>query len=505
MTAIADTAAPRLTARAALLDGVRLLRVHRRSVLWVGAAATLLIVAVFGLMVAGTRLTLGHDPFNADAPRSGAAEALSGWSIVAVLLAWSYIGSVAYGAFALIAAQNQADARGAVSASVRRLWRDVWWAPLAFLAAAVAVALIVPAVVVVAPLAAIAAARVSGLEMRARQLGHLLGRMCVVALIPTALSGSCWGLAAVAAQFESPPPWGSALILTAGAGASVAVMALTAAASVPLVDESAQWAALQAALAAPPAPTGEQPPAGWYRTEGWTLQWWDGVRWTEHRVVPLPVSAPPARGPLGWLGLVFALSPLVTLTIAGFLVMGDPYLSSRAGVASSGGEVHVVNAVCPGERLTEVRLTRLTSNGAPAEVLWSATGSVPLPAQFLLGDAPAGMVTTKSLVRTLRPADELSLTVRTDQLEHPEPLEFSLRQLPGAGVLGLDGTVRSVDQFRRTVLADMPCDDPYGEAHRRTVLNWALVGAATPVACGVVLLLVDRRRRRKRSSGAEVA
>jgi hypothetical protein len=186
--------------------------------------------------------------------------------------------------------------------------------------------------------------------------------------------------------------------------------------------------------------------------------------------------------------------------------MGDPYPTSRVGVAGTGGQIRVVNATCPGERLTEIRLTRADPAGTgPVEVLWSATGDVALPAHFPLGDAPVGMVTTKPLVRALGPADELFLTVRTDQLDHPYPLEFFVRQVPETGVLGFDGVIRPLDQFEQKARTDVPCDDPYGPAWRDRVLKWWLISCVVLVGSGVVLLVLDRQVRRRRAAGGTVS
>lgn len=39
---------------------------------------------------------------------------------------------------------------------------------------------------------------------------------------------------------------------------------------------------------------GQQPPPGWYQSEG-SLRWWDGTTWTEHRA---PDPSPPTNSPV---------------------------------------------------------------------------------------------------------------------------------------------------------------------------------------------------------------
>ena len=245
--------------------------------------------------------------------------------------------------------------------------------------------------------------------------------------------------------------------------------------------------------------TPQQAPAGWYHDGGGWLRWWDGTRWTEHRAAPATAMAaqPPQRGRGSDRRLIAGCLLLATAGLAFifsvFSIMGDPYPISRTGVATDGDGFAVANAVCSGERLREVTLSRRTETG-PWVVLWQISGDAPLPDRLAFGATPAGMRTGVQL-DGLPPDDEaLDLQVVTSELDHSYSMEFALRDVPADGVLSFGTVYTSTDDFERAMFDDTSCGDPDGKrgAGRFAAIVLA-VGAAAGVA-GVVLVARSKRR-----------
>ena len=176
--------------------------------------------------------------------------------------------------------------------------------------------------------------------------------------------------------------------------------------------------------------------------------------------------------------------------------MGDPYPQARFGVMSNGDVLKVVTAGCSGERLTSIELRRLAESGSnPTSIeLWSVEGNAPMPADIVLGDAPGGMVETVSLAKQLGPDDRLSLLVTTDQLQQAS-LEFSVAEIPAAGVLGDGVTFASSEVMRAEALDKKLCTDPNGDHDKQRILHWYFVITGSISAFGAAILVATWRRK----------
>jgi hypothetical protein len=170
------------------------------------------------------------------------------------------------------------------------------------------------------------------------------------------------------------------------------------------------------------------------------------------------------------------------------LIGGDPYPVSRVGLASDGGEIRIVIAGCPGERLRHIELYRLTpSRDAPGTLLWAIAGDAPVPPALTIGDDMQALRRRVPLREPVQSTDALALKVTTNDLEH-SVLDFTRRDLPSAGVFFFGVVHDSEDEFRASVLKQTPCDDPYHKEVPGRILDWVLAAQTTAALIGAVLL-----------------
>jgi hypothetical protein len=179
-----------------------------------------------------------------------------------------------------------------------------------------------------------------------------------------------------------------------------------------------------------------------------------------------------------------ALLPFVVF----FLIGGDPYPVSRVGVASEGGEIQIVIAACPGERLRRIELFRFPSGrDVPGTRLWAVAGDAPVPPALAIGADVTGLDTEVSLREPVRSTDALALKVTTTDLGH-SVLDFTPSDLPSAGTFFYGVRHDNVDDFRAYALKQTPCDDPYHKEVPGRIADWVFLAQATAALIGAVLL-----------------
>lgn len=185
---------------------------------------------------------------------------------------------------------------------------------------------------------------------------------------------------------------------------------------------------------------------------------------------------------------------VMTAAVGGLAVMGDPFPISRVGVVAGPDGLVIVNAVCPGERLTDVRIGEHTDDGPYREV-WHIRGDAPLPARLQLGAAPVGFETVTEYEAQPDDTAPLSLSVVTNELRSPYSMDFELGDVPTTGVLSYDEVFPTIAEFERATVGSTPCGDPYSERRSQRVLRTALIVTALAGASGVTLLVFSRRRK----------
>ncbi len=195
------------------------------------------------------------------------------------------------------------------------------------------------------------------------------------------------------------------------------------------------------------------------------------------------------------LGVVLLCCAASAFLAAFMAVFGDPFPISRVGVMSGPGGVEIVNAVCPGERLVEITLSRRTETG-PYDELWRIRGDVALPERLVLGSTPPGMETMTPLDGAVSSAEPLSLKVVTSELDSPYSMEFTMADVPDDGVLSFDHEYPTIESFAHAVLDDTPCGDPYskkGPGHFAGIM--VAIGGGLALV-GATLIVWARRRAR---------
>ena len=234
-------------------------------------------------------------------------------------------------------------------------------------------------------------------------------------------------------------------------------------------------------------------PPGWYPDPGGSgrFRWWDGA-WTPHLSGAEPLRPMRRLRSIGVLFLVPLLAIPFVLLLA---IYGDPYPVSRAGVAAGPDGLEVVNAICPGEQLTGIRLVRLGEPGSSPTTIWQVTGSAPLHERLVVGSPIEGLTTDVAFVDSAGGADSLVLYVYTSDIGSPYyPLEFQLSEVPSVGVLSYGATYSSFDEFSRASLRDTRCGDPSGKQAQFRIFLWYLAVAGPIAVVGLVLLGIDHRR-----------
>jgi hypothetical protein len=235
---------------------------------------------------------------------------------------------------------------------------------------------------------------------------------------------------------------------------------------------------------------------GWYSdpTGRHLYRWWSGG-WRDQVADGPVVGNDPLRP--RWrtrLASVLAAQLLLLPFVAYLSVGGTPYPMSRVGVTMDTGSLQVLNVACPGERLLEITLRRVSLDWERSTVLWSATGNAPLPEDVDLGDVLPELTTQTPLTREIRPTEQLSLRVVTSDLEGLEfPLDFTLDQVPDTGVLSFNGTFATLAAYRADVLTGTPCEDPSGKNAAGRVLERVVIGQFIAFAASVAIALPMRR------------
>jgi hypothetical protein len=157
-------------------------------------------------------------------------------------------------------------------------------------------------------------------------------------------------------------------------------------------------------------------------------------------------------------------------------------------MTSQRGEMQIVFAVCPGERLHRIELVRLAPDrDAAGTLLWAVAGDAAVPSALAIGADVAGLDTEVFLREPLQATDPLALDVTTSELDHT-PLEFIPKDVPSTGVLSFDVRHGSVEDFRAYALRQTPCDDPDHKKVPGQIVDWLFVIQATAALIGAGLL-----------------
>jgi hypothetical protein len=232
------------------------------------------------------------------------------------------------------------------------------------------------------------------------------------------------------------------------------------------------------------------PAPGWYPdpTRRHEYRWWAN-KWTDHVGDGGRADRDPLRPTRHRTAGLVLTGQLTLLPLVGFLLIGgDPYPVSRVGMTSHGGEVQIVFAICPGERLRRVELFRLAPHrDAAGPPLWAVAGDAPLPPALAIGADMHGLDTEAFLREPLPSTDPLALKVTTSVLDHTV-LEFTPADLPSTGASSFGERHDSVEDFRTDALRQTPCDDPYHKEVPGKILDSLFVIQATAALIGAGLL-----------------
>jgi hypothetical protein len=238
------------------------------------------------------------------------------------------------------------------------------------------------------------------------------------------------------------------------------------------------------------------PLPGWYADPRGRHQyrWWSGG-WSGLVADGPVVGHDPLRPRWRtWLGTALAAQLLLAPLVAYLFIGGTPYPVSRVGVTAQSDGLRVLNVPCPGERLLDIALRRVSPGGEDSTLLWSAAGDAPLPELVDVGGIVPGLTTQRPLTTVIRPADQLSLRVVTsDTGRLGFPLDFTVRDVPETGVFSFDGTFDNVNAYRAHVLADTPCGDPSGKNADGSMLGKVIVGQLIASAAGFAIAVPVRR------------
>jgi hypothetical protein len=121
---------------------------------------------------------------------------------------------------------------------------------------------------------------------------------------------------------------------------------------------------------------------GWYPdpTRRHEYRWWS-TGWTNHVGDGGRANLDPVRRARRRIVGLVLLGQLALLPFVGFLLIGgDSYPVSRVGMTSQRGEMQIVFAVCPGERLHRIELVRLAPDrDAAGTLLWAVAGDAAVP------------------------------------------------------------------------------------------------------------------------------
>jgi hypothetical protein len=161
-------------------------------------------------------------------------------------------------------------------------------------------------------------------------------------------------------------------------------------------------------------------------------------------------------------------------------------------MTSHGGEVQIVFAICPRERLRRVELSRLAPHrDAAGQLLWAVAGDAPVPPSLAIGADVQGLDTEAFLREPLPSTEPLALKVTTSELDHTV-FEFTPGELPSTGVFSFGERHDSVEDFRADALKQTPCDDPYHKEVPGQILDWLFVMQATALIGAGLLASLPR-------------
>jgi hypothetical protein len=221
----------------------------------------------------------------------------------------------------------------------------------------------------------------------------------------------------------------------------------------------------------------------WWEPRGWTGHVWDGERLGRDMVI-----APWRRIAI----VVLACLAALAVGVGALMAMGDVAFSGRSGLVRHDEALTIVSAVCPGERLLSLRLTEVDPTTGSSTVIWRITGDAPLPSELLAGHAPTGM-TADSDYRVPAATANLLLDIETSKLDFGNEVRATQADLIDGNVVGTDGRFADRDTFSRSVMDELPCDDPYGDHRQRRLVGGALLAALTAVALVGACLVTKRR------------
>lgn len=158
---------------------------------------------------------------------------------------------------------------------------------------------------------------------------------------------------------------------------------------------------------------------------------------------------------------MLAVNAVLGLVVLGvFWAIGQVIDQSRSGVLVEDlGGLSVVSAVCPGERLEAVRLTRIVEREdvLEQEVIWEITGDGVFPDRFEIGAELPGLETVVPLFVTIDDNDQLIVRLRSNQLTSVDPFSFVVGEVI-EGQVASSFPPRSVEDFRARVLEATPCE-----------------------------------------------
>lgn len=157
---------------------------------------------------------------------------------------------------------------------------------------------------------------------------------------------------------------------------------------------------------------------------------------------------------------MLAVNAVLGLVVLGvFWVIGEVIDQSRSGVLVEDRGLSVVSAVCPGERLEAVRLTRIggTEEVPEQEVIWEISGDGVFPDRFEIGEELPGLETVVPLFVTIDDNDQLIFRLRSNQLTNVDPFAFVVGEVL-EGQVASSFPPRSVEDFRARVSEATPCE-----------------------------------------------
>jgi hypothetical protein len=100
---------------------------------------------------------------------------------------------------------------------------------------------------------------------------------------------------------------------------------------------------------------------------------------------------------------------------------------------------------------------------------------------------------TESAYQAPAAGTNLLLEIETSKLDFGNEVRATAADLAGGHVVGTYGPFADRDTFTRSVLDELPCDDPYGDHRQRRLVGGALLVALIAAAVAGVCLVTKRR------------